>query len=96
MEAEGRWRKRKRRYRDPACLPPCRAAGDLAAGQPGRPVRRPLEWQGEGAAPRILIIRAEGRPGAGRGRPHSGPLTEVKGEDHAYEARLIRGSASTR
>ncbi len=59
------------------------ADGDLFA--------RPLEWHGEGAEPRILMIARATRPGPGRRRPHSGaPDRGAQGETHHYEARLIR------
>jgi ribonuclease R len=58
------------------------ADGDLFA--------RPLEWQGEGPEPVILFVARTSDPALAAGDRILGRLTEVKGEDHHYEARLIR------
>ena len=90
LEADGHLQKRKRTYRDPDQLPPVsvllvggpNADGDLFA--------QPAEWQGEGAAPSVLIIQKSGDPALGNGDRILARVTKVKDEDHAYEARLIR------
>jgi ribonuclease R len=56
----------------------------------GELLARPLEWQGEGAAPRVLYLARAGDPALGEGDRILGRLTEVKAEGHDYEARLIR------
>jgi hypothetical protein len=71
------------------------AAGGGAAGA-ARPTTsgdlfcKPLEWHGEGPEPRICSRRAPPIRRSARGRPHPRRLQEVRGEDHQYEARLIR------
>ncbi|MDD9922836.1 MAG: VacB/RNase II family 3'-5' exoribonuclease, partial [Boseongicola sp.] len=53
-------------------------------------IARPLEWQGDGPEPQILIIPRASDPALGEGDRILARLTEVKDETHAYEARLIR------
>ncbi|MCB2134231.1 MAG: ribonuclease R, partial [Rhodobacteraceae bacterium] len=51
---------------------------------------RPVEWQGEDPAPRVLFIAKKGDAAVGEGDRILAKITEVAGEDHGYEARLIR------
>ncbi|MDH3265047.1 MAG: RNB domain-containing ribonuclease, partial [Paracoccaceae bacterium] len=90
MAEEGSLEKRRRSYRDPDRLPPVavlRIEGQTAEGDL---LARPLEWQGEGAVPRVLYLPRAGDPALGEGDRILGRVTEVKAEDHDYEARLIR------
>ncbi len=90
LEAEGHLQKRHRSFRDPDKLPPVsvllvqepEADGDLYA--------RPLEWQGEGPEPRVLLVQRAAEPALGAGDRILARLQEVRDEDHHYEARLIR------
>jgi ribonuclease R len=89
LEDDGQLEKRRKTYRDPDRLPPVSvllvtpdADGDLFA--------RPLEWQGEGDEPRVLILPRTGDPALGDGDRILARLTEVKADSHAYEARMIR------
>lgn len=87
---EGLLEKRKRNYVDPSDLPPVMVLvvtgpdkdGDLFAG--------PLDWQGEGDAPTVLIMPQKADPALGKGDRVLVRLSETKGQDHAYEGRLIR------
>jgi ribonuclease R len=89
LEEDGQLEKRRKTYRDRDRLPPVSvlmvtpdADGDLFA--------RPLEWQGEGPEPRVLIIPRDGDPALGDGDRILARVTEVNAESHAYEARMIR------
>ncbi len=90
LQEEGHLEKRRKTYRDPESLPPVSvlqveeptADGDLTA--------RPLEWQGEGPEPVVLLIMKASDPALGEGDRILARLQKVKGEDHAYEGRLIR------
>ena len=90
LEDEGHLEKRGKTYRDPDSLPPVSvllvaepdADGDLTA--------RPLEWQGEGPEPRILLILRHSDPALAPGDRILARLTEVRADDHRYEGRLIR------
>ncbi len=90
MADEGSLEKRRRSYRDPDRLPPVAVLRIEGATADGELLARPLEWQGEGAAPRVLYLARAGDPALGEGDRILGRLTEVKAEDHDYEARLIR------
>ncbi|WP_128253208.1 ribonuclease R [Falsirhodobacter deserti] len=89
MEADGALQRKRRSYRDAATLPPVSilriegpdASGDLFA--------LPLEWEGEGDAPRILM-RTAPSDALGAGDKVLARLTAVEDEDHTYEGRLIR------
>ena len=90
LEDDGHLEKRKRSYRDVDRLPPVSvllveepdAMGDLPA--------RPLEWQGEGPAPRVMMVLRASDPALGPGDRILARVQEVAGERHQYEARLIR------
>ena len=90
LEEEGHLEKRRKTYRDPDKLPPVSVLEVTGPGIDGDLYARPLEWQGEGPEPPILLIPRESDPALGEGNRILARLTEVKGEDHAYEARLIR------
>ena len=90
LEAEGHLQKRNRSYRDPDKLPPVSVLQISGTNDDGDLFARPLEWQGEGAAPNILMILRASDPALGEGDRVLGRLTEVQGEDYSYEARLIR------
>ncbi|QUS35987.1 ribonuclease R [Falsirhodobacter algicola] len=89
MEAEGQLAKKKHSYHDASVLPPVSIlriegpddAGDLFAA--------PLEWEGAGDPPRILM-RAAPSDALGAGDKVLARLSAVEGEDYAYDARLIR------
>lgn len=90
LEDDGHLEKRKKSYRDPDKLPPVAVLQVLEADSNGDLFARPLEWQGDGAEPRILLVLKDSDPALGDGDRILGRLTEVKAEDHVYEARLIR------
>jgi len=90
LEAEGHLEKRKKSYQDPDRLPPVSVLKVAGADRDGDLFAEPMEWHGEGTAPRILIIAKRGDPALGEGDRILSRLTLVTGEDHAYEARLIR------
>ncbi|GGE52907.1 ribonuclease R [Actibacterium pelagium] len=90
LEAEGHLQKRRKTYRDPDKLPPVSVLQVLEPTPDGDLFAKPLEWQGEGAEPRVLVIPRASDPALGSGDRILGRLTEVKADDHDYEARLIR------
>ncbi|CAM4367781.1 ribonuclease R [Palleronia rufa] len=90
LQDEGHLEKRKKTYRDPGALPPvsvCEVAGPDASGDLHA---RPLEWQGDGPEPRILVIERSSDPALGAGDRVLLRLSRVEGEAHHYEGRLIR------
>ena len=90
LEAEGHLQKRHKTYRDPDKLPPVSVLSVFAPDSQGDLFARPLEWTGEGPEPRILMVLRESDATLGEGERILAKLQEVKGEDHQYEARLIR------
>lgn len=90
LEADGHLQKRKKTYRDPEKLPPVSVLRISGPNSDGDLLAEPMEWSGEGAAPVILMIARASDPALGEGDRVLARLTEVKGEDHGYEGRLIR------
>ena len=90
LEAEGHLAKRKKTYRDPEGLPPVSVLMVGEADADGDLFAEPLEWQGEGIAPRILMVMKPSEAALKKGDRILGRLTKVDAEDHAYEARIIR------
>ncbi len=90
LEAEGHLSPRKKTSRSPDNLPPVSVLQVTGVDKDGDLLVRPLEWQGEGEAPRILFIPKDGEEALKEGDRILARLTEVSDEDYRYEARLIR------
>lgn len=90
LEAEGHLQKRDKTYRDPDKLPPVSVLQVQAPDSDGDLFARPLEWQGSGAEPNVLLILRAADPALGQGDRILARLSEVDAEDHQYEGRLIR------
>jgi len=90
LQTEGLLEKRKKTYRDRDGLPPVSVCRVLGADSDGDLFLGPVEWEGEGDAPRILFIAKKGDPALAEGDRVLARLAKVAGEDYAYEARLIR------
>ncbi|RVT83203.1 ribonuclease R [Rhodobacteraceae bacterium CCMM004] len=90
LEAEGHLEKRRKTYRDPERLPPVAVAQVLEPDGDGDLFARPLEWLGEGAEPRILLVLRQADPALGEGDRVLLRVAPVRGEAHQYEGRLIR------
>ncbi len=89
LEAEGHLEKRRKSYRDPNRLPPVTVL-EVTPGPDGDLFARPLEWEGEGAAPVIIVLPRSGDPALGEGDRILARLTKVEGGEPDYEARPIR------
>ena len=90
LEAEGHLEKRKRSYQDPDRLPPVSVLLVSGPDRDGDLFAKPMEWHGEGKEPIVLLISRASDPALGEGDRILARLTLVKGEEHHYEARLIR------
>ena len=90
LEEEGHLPRRTRSRREPNKLPPVAVLEVVGADRDGDLFARPREWQGEEPAPRVLIVEKTGDPALKAGDRILARMQEVKGEDHAYEGRLIR------
>ncbi|HGG06119.1 MAG TPA: ribonuclease R [Aliiroseovarius sp.] len=90
LEDEGHLQKRKRTYRDTDKLPPVSVLQVTGTDKDGDLFARPVEWQGEAPEPRVLFVAKKGDPALKTGDRILARLSEVKDDDHQYEARLIR------
>ena len=90
LEEEGAIERRRRSYRDPEALPPVTILKVLPPDASGDQFARPLEWQGKGPEPRVLFVPRKADAPVAEGDRILARLNEVRGEDHDYEARLIR------
>ncbi|MEM8577646.1 MAG: ribonuclease R [Pseudomonadota bacterium] len=90
LEDEGHLERRKRSYQDPDRLPPVSVLLVSAPDSDGDLFARPMEWQGEGVEPRVLLILRASDPALGEGDRILARLTLIQGEEHHYEGRLIR------
>lgn len=90
LEAEGHLEKRNRSYQDPDRLPPVSVLVVTGPDRDGDLYAKPMEWQGEGKEPRVLVLPRATDPALGEGDRILARLTLIKNEDHHYEARLIR------
>lgn len=90
LEAEGHLEKRKRSYQDPDRLPPVSVLQVTGPDADGDLFAKPMEWQGEGVEPVVLVVPRASDPALGAGDRILARLTVVKGDAHHYEARLIR------
>ncbi|WP_412507003.1 ribonuclease R [Roseovarius sp. SYSU LYC5161] len=90
LEDEGHLEKRKKTYRDPEKLPPVSVLQVSGQTADGDLLARPLEWHGEGVEPVVMVMPRASDPALGEGDRILARLQEVRGEDHHYDARLIR------
>ena len=91
LEADGLLARRRRHYEDAGALPPVSVLALIGPDAQGDLFAKPLEWQGDGAAPRILFLPREHDPAIGPGDRFLARLTPTPGtESHDYEARLMR------
>lgn len=90
MEDEGLLRKRKTSYRDADELPPVGVLRVRAPDAEGDLWADPVEWEGKGTAPKILMVLKPTDPALGEGDRVLARLELVKGQEHDYAARVIR------
>ena len=90
LEANGHLAKRGKTYRDPDKLPPVAVLRVDAPDADGDMYATPMEWAGEGATPRALLVMKSSDPALEQGERILARMTEVQDEPYAYEARLIR------
>ena len=90
LELDGQLDRRRGTYRDPDKLPPVSVLTVLPPDGDGDVFAKPMEWHGEGTEPRVLFVARTADPALGAGDRILARLTEVRDEEHQYEARLIR------
>ena len=90
LEDEGTVTRTARHYYDADALPPVAVLEVLPPDANGDLFAIPLEAGVPTEGPRILIMPQKGDAALGAGNRILARLTKVDGEDHGYEARLIR------
>ena len=90
LEAEGSFTRRPGAVLATDKLPPVTVLAMLPPDASGDQFAEPLEWQGEGPAPRVLYVAAKADAAMAAGDRFLGRMTEVAGEGYDWEARLIR------
>jgi ribonuclease R len=90
LEGDGALEKRHRSFRDVEKLAPVSVLTILPPDRQGDQFAEAMEWQGEGAKPRILFMPRKDDQPVAEGERILARLTEVKGEAFDYEARMIR------
>ncbi|TVS05838.1 MAG: ribonuclease R [Rhodobacteraceae bacterium] len=80
----------RRNPRGTGKLPPVTVLEVLAPDSEGDLFARPVEWRGEGAAPRIQLQEQPGDPALGDGDRVLARLAPVRGPDYDYLGRIIR------
>jgi len=90
LTAEGHLEKRKHSFSDPSGLPPVAVLVVVGPDKSGDLFASPMNWQGQGAAPRVLMVAQKSDPALGGGDRILARLSAVTEPDHAYQGRLIR------
>ncbi len=90
LTAEGHLEKRRNTYRDPNNLPPVSVLSINEPDSDGDLFAQPVEWEQGTPAPKILMVAKKGDKALAAGERILARLTTVSGQDHAYEARIIR------
>ena len=90
LEDEGHLSKRKKTYRERDNLPPVTLLQMMAPTSDGDLFARPIEWQGEGEEPIVLMTLSPSDPALGYGDRVLGKVQAVQGEQYQYVARVIR------
>ncbi len=89
MEDEGLVERRRRR-RGADRLPPVGVLRVTGPDDAGDLFAEPQDWEGTGRPPRILVAARATDPALGTGDRILAKLLPVRGEDHDYQARLMR------
>lgn len=90
LQEDGKLAKRRSSYRDAEELPPVSVLEVTGPDADGDLFARPLEWQGKGPEPVILMMLRSTDPALGAGDRILGRLTVDATESHSHTARMIR------
>ena len=90
LQSDGQIEQRKRRFNDPDILPPVSVLKMLGPDDQGDLFAVPLEWQGMGILPQILMNLRSGEPALGNGDRVLARVEAVEGEAYQYIGKLIR------
>ena len=91
LEAEGHISQRRRRFSDPDTLPPVSVLQMLGPDDQGDMFAVPLEWEGTGILPKVLMQMRSGEPTLGQGDRILARVTTIEDEEgHQYTGQIIR------
>ena len=91
LEAEGHLMQRRRWFNDPNSLPPVSVLQMLGPDSQGDMFAVPLEWEGTGHLPKILMRSRQGEPALAQGDRLLARLTPTPDEDgYQYTGQMIR------
>lgn len=90
LEGEGKLAHQKRTFHEKGALPPVSLLIAEAPDASGDIFLRPMEWDGAGDMPRVLLIATKGDLAVGQGDKVLARLVKVAQDAWDYEARLIR------
>ena len=90
LEEDGKLTKRRSSYRDAEDLPPVSVLEIVGPDSDGDLFARPLEWSGDGAEPRILMVLRSSDPALGPGERILGRVTADQTKDYSHTGRMIR------
>ncbi|PUB16343.1 ribonuclease R [Yoonia sediminilitoris] len=90
LQDDGKLAKRRNSYRDAEELPPVAVLEITGPDADGDLFARPLEWQGKGPEPVVLMMLRASDPALGAGDRILGRLTVDATESHSHTARMIR------
>ena len=90
LEAEGHISQSRRRFNDPDALPPVSVLQMLGPDDEGDMFAVPLEWEGTGILPKILMQMRPGEPALGQGDRILARIATTENEDsQQYTLSLI-------
>ena len=91
LEAEGHISQHRRRFSDPDTLPPVSVLQMLGPDDQGDMFAEPLEWEGTGILPKVLMQMRSGEPVLGQGDRILARVTTIEDEEgHQYTGQIIR------
>ena len=91
LEAEGHISQRRRRFNDPDTLPSVSVLQMLGPDDQGDMFAVPLEWEGTGILPKVLMQMRSGEPALGQGDRILARVTTIADkEGHQYTGQIIR------
>lgn len=90
LEADGLMSRDRKKIQDPNTLPPVTILRCLAPDSDGDLFAEPAKWQGDGPAPRILLVTKPDDPALGEGDRVLAKITKSADPETPYEGRLIR------
>ena len=90
LALEGKLEKKKRSFEDPNQLSAVCVLQMMASTSDGDLFARPVDWQGSQPEPIVMMVHHSSNPALGYGDRVLAKTSEVYGEQHQYEGRVIR------